>query len=123
LINNIGIGQPFQNPDEASLSLFREQFEVNVLGPQIVTVAFLPLLRKGDKKIIMNMYILIDPFNSSSSLAGGIAYNDGRYPFKVPAYGASKAALNFLTADYAKYLAPEGFTVVPLSPGVHSFGE
>jgi NAD(P)-dependent dehydrogenase (short-subunit alcohol dehydrogenase family) len=51
-------------------------------------------------------------------LAGSITYNDGRFPFKVPAYGASKAALNFLTVDYAKYLKPEGFTVVPLSPGV-----
>jgi NAD(P)-dependent dehydrogenase (short-subunit alcohol dehydrogenase family) len=56
----------------------------------------------------------------SSSLAGGITYNDGRFPFRVPAYGASKAALNFLTADYAKYLKPEGFTVIPLSPGVSS---
>jgi len=47
-----------------------------------------------------------------------MTYNDGRYPWMVPAYGASKAALNFLTTDYAKDLGPEGFIVVPLYPGV-----
>lgn len=55
LINNIGIAQSSSEPEDTPLSIFREQFEVNVLGPQIVTVAFLPLLRKGNKKIIMNM--------------------------------------------------------------------
>jgi NAD(P)-dependent dehydrogenase (short-subunit alcohol dehydrogenase family) len=56
LINNIGIAQEPFEPYEAPLDLFREEFEVNTLGPQIVTVAFLPLLRKGNKKIIMNMF-------------------------------------------------------------------
>jgi NAD(P)-dependent dehydrogenase (short-subunit alcohol dehydrogenase family) len=52
-----------------------------------------------------------------------MTYNDGRFPWMCPAYGASKAALNFLTTDYAKDLRPEGFIVVPLYPGVeHSCG-
>ena len=122
LVNNIGTAQGDTNPEFTPLSLFREQIEVNLLATQIVTVAFLPLLRKGNKKTIMNMYTfccctqLILQYRST--LAGSITYNDGRFPFKVPAYGASKAALNFLTVDYAKYLKPEGFTVVPISPGV-----
>jgi NAD(P)-dependent dehydrogenase (short-subunit alcohol dehydrogenase family) len=45
-------------------------------------------------------------------------YNDGRFPWVAPAYGASKAALNFLSTDYAKDLKSEGFIVVPLYPGV-----
>lgn len=137
LINNIGVANTGQTLEEATLDDFREQFEINTLGPQIVTKAFLPLLRKGSKKIIMNMYIPCpltlsshppqNPPSSSvrprlmgsSSLVGSITYNDGRFPFKAPAYGSSKAALNFLSVDYAKHLAPEGFVVVPLSPGVN----
>jgi len=57
LINNIGIGQTPQHPAEASAVLFREEFEVNVIGPQIITVAMLPLLKKGNKKVIVNMYL------------------------------------------------------------------
>ena len=57
LVNNIGIGQEPQHPAEASVALFREEFEVNVIGPHIVIVAMLPLLKKGNKKIIVNMYL------------------------------------------------------------------
>jgi NAD(P)-dependent dehydrogenase (short-subunit alcohol dehydrogenase family) len=47
-----------------------------------------------------------------------MTYNDGRHPWKATGYGASKAALNFLTTDYAKDLKDEGFIVVALYPGV-----
>lgn len=36
----------------------------------------------------------------------------------VPAYKISKAALNSLTVQYALDLEEEGFTIVPISPGV-----
>jgi NAD(P)-dependent dehydrogenase (short-subunit alcohol dehydrogenase family) len=32
-----------------------EEFNVNVMGTHIVTTKFLPLLRKGEQKKIMNM--------------------------------------------------------------------
>src|SRR5271156_2917135 len=54
----------------------------------------------------------------SSSIAASITYNDGRNPWLVPAYGSSKAALNFLTREWAKDLKPEGFTIIALYPGV-----
>jgi NAD(P)-dependent dehydrogenase (short-subunit alcohol dehydrogenase family) len=59
-------------------------------------------------------------FKRSSSIVGSITLNDGRLPWVAPAYGASKAALNFLTRDYAKELQNEGFTVIALYPGVNS---
>ena len=37
----------------------------------------------------------------------------------MPAYGTSKAALNFLTCDWAKDLKPKGFIVIALYPGVN----
>jgi hypothetical protein len=51
-----------------------------------------------------------------STVAGIIAYNEGHFPFKVPAYGVSKAAMNFLIIDNAEHLKPEGFIVVPIGP-------
>jgi NAD(P)-dependent dehydrogenase (short-subunit alcohol dehydrogenase family) len=62
LINSIGIGQlgAFR-PAEIPISVYREQYEVNLIGPQIVTVAFLPLLRAGKKKIIINLYYISFP--------------------------------------------------------------
>jgi NAD(P)-dependent dehydrogenase (short-subunit alcohol dehydrogenase family) len=46
LINNIGIGQSqVLPPADTGLAVFREQFEINVIGTQLVTIAMLPLLR------------------------------------------------------------------------------
>jgi len=102
--------------------MLREQFEVNVIGPQLVSKAFLPLVQASEKKTIVNVYVNLSisrrDADGSSSIAGSITYNDGRYPWMVPAYGSSKAALNFLTREWAKDLNPEGFTVIALYPGV-----
>jgi len=84
-------------------------FEVNAIGPHLVTKGFVPLM--SGQKIIVNI----------STIAGSITYNDGRYPWLVPAYGTSKAALNFLTRDWAKDLKLQGFTVIALYPGVTSY--
>ena len=55
LINNIGIGQEGNlRPDEVTAEVLREQFEVNVIGPHLITKAMLPLLKTGNKKIIVN---------------------------------------------------------------------
>lgn len=63
LINNIGIGQEKLLPaEQTELHIFREQFEVNVIGTQCVTLAFLPLLRAGSRKVLVNMLIFRCPF-------------------------------------------------------------
>ena len=55
LINNIGIGQEGNlRPEEVTADVLREQFEVNVIGPHLITKAMLPLLKAGKKKIIVN---------------------------------------------------------------------
>jgi len=84
-------------------------FEVNVVGVQIVTQAFLPLLRLGKKKTIVDI----------SSFLGSLEHTDGRYKnFAYHAYSLSKTAVNFLVRDYAAELAEEGFTVIAVNPGV-----
>jgi NAD(P)-dependent dehydrogenase (short-subunit alcohol dehydrogenase family) len=59
-------------------------FEINVIGVQIVTQAFLPLLKSGTKKIIVDI----------SSFLASLEYTDGRYKeFAYHAYSLSKAAV------------------------------
>ena len=79
LINNAGIG--VVGPIEAlPLAGWRRQFDVNLFGLIAVTQAFLPLIRKGQGRIV-NM----------GSIAGRAAM-----PFMAP-YGASKHALVAVT--------------------------
>ena len=57
LLNNIGIGQTgYLRPHEVTAETLREQFEVNVIGPHLITKAMLPLLEAGNKKIIVNTF-------------------------------------------------------------------
>jgi hypothetical protein len=57
LINNIGIGQEGNlRPHQVTPEILHEQFEVNVIGPHLVTKSMLPLLQRGNKKIIVNMF-------------------------------------------------------------------
>ena len=99
LINNAGIAVP--GPIETvPLDLVRRQFEVNVLGPIAVIQAFLPLLRKGQGRIV-NM----------SSIAGVAAV-----PF-LGTYGASKFALEALTDALRLELRAWGISVSLVEPG------
>ncbi|PYH97416.1 NAD(P)-binding protein [Aspergillus ellipticus CBS 707.79] len=76
---------------------FEKTLRVNVSGPHVTTRSFLPLLRKGLSKKIINMQTFVN------------------YP--APSYKISKAALNMMTVLYSQSLEEEGFTVICISPG------
>lgn len=90
--------------DTLDVDLGREVFDVNALGPLRVTQAFLPLLKRGKRKVLVNI----------SSEAGSIA--DCRRTDNFP-YCMSKAALNMQTALLENALSPLGFHVVAVHPG------
>ena len=111
LINNAGVGTQCYslNTFDVTAQNLRDCFDTNVVAVHRVTVAFLPLLRKGSKKQILNM----------SSTQGSIGQamipywaGNGCRDYKV-----SKAALNMLTVQWAVTLGEEGFTVQSISPG------
>jgi NAD(P)-dependent dehydrogenase (short-subunit alcohol dehydrogenase family) len=54
LINNAGV-MPFTSGGIAAMSDLREVFDINVQAVQDVTTAFLPLLKKGGLKKVVNM--------------------------------------------------------------------
>jgi NAD(P)-dependent dehydrogenase (short-subunit alcohol dehydrogenase family) len=106
LINNAAILLQTERGTVETLDvdLCRAVFDVNALGPLRVTQAFLPLLKAGTGKLIVNV----------SSEAGSIG--DCWRKDDVP-YCMSKAALNLQTKILHNHLAPLGFRLMAVHPG------
>ncbi|KAL3483951.1 hypothetical protein BJX62DRAFT_219405 [Aspergillus germanicus] len=108
LVNNTGVmrftGGKVGNLTSTDLT---EVFHTNVTLTQLVTSAFLPLLRQGSRKIIANI----------SSTVGSITLGPVFSMNSAHAYKISKAAMNMLTMQYAVDYKDEGFTAFALSPG------
>ena len=113
LVNNAGISASADVSGPVALKVF----DTNVIGVIRVTQAALPLLRKSDHPVVVNV--------SSALGAFWAVTNPERRQFHYPAiiYGSSKAAVSMLTVQYAKAL-PEikfnavepGFTATDLTP-------
>jgi len=106
LVNNAGVMPTTPGGIEAMDDL-EDVLLTNVTGVHMVTKALLPLLRKGDKKKVVNV----------STTLGSIAKAKDYAFMPVPAYKISKTALNSLTVQYALQFADEGFTFFAISPG------
>lgn len=103
-------------PDDETAAHLLSVYEVNVLGVVRMLHAFLPLLKRSDSPVVVNvssglgsLTYSADPSSAYSSLI-------------VPAYFSSKAALNMLTLQYAKAFpairinaADPGFTATDLN--------
>jgi NAD(P)-dependent dehydrogenase (short-subunit alcohol dehydrogenase family) len=99
-------------------------FHTNVTSVHHVTQAFLPLLRKGEKKVVINMWVTnhhIEKWQltkSRSTTLGSFAKAEVYRQSPTPAYKISKAALNMLTVQYAQQYEADGFTFLAITPGV-----
>lgn len=111
LVNNAGTILEMAPPSSANLDAVRNSYEVNLVGVLAVTQAMLPLLRKGQDRVIINV----------SSELGSLAlrgYPD--FPYSAVnafAYNSSKTLLNALTVSLAQELAGENFCVSSVTPG------
>jgi NAD(P)-dependent dehydrogenase (short-subunit alcohol dehydrogenase family) len=81
-----------------------ETFKINTQGPLKMVEAFLPHVRRGNKKLIASV----------SSLMGSMADNTSGGSYL---YRSSKAALNAVMKSLALDLAGEGIGVLILHPG------
>ena len=105
LINNAGvypkIGTVSSGIDSAEMI---RAFQVNTLGPMHVITAFLPLLRKGkDRKLVQ----ITSKMGSIDDNTSGGSY----------AYRISKAALNMAVKNLAHEFGPERFIALTIHPG------
>lgn len=104
LVNNAAIHyDTWQRASTADLAVVGEAWETNVVGPWRLCLALLPLLRNSEHARIVNV-----------SSEGGSLTNMGG---GIPAYRATKAALNALTRMLAAELRPEGMVVNAVCPG------
>ncbi|HEY8523620.1 MAG TPA: SDR family oxidoreductase [Acidimicrobiales bacterium] len=104
LVNNAAIHyDTWQRAAGADLEVVAEALETNLLGAWRCANAFLPLLRASGHGRIVNV----------SSEGGSLASMGGG----IPAYRASKAALNALTRMLADELRPDRILVNSVCPG------
>lgn len=98
VVNNAGISGGWTAVTDTEPKDFLPVFGVNVLGPVRVVCAFLPLLEQADHPAIVNV--------SSGLGSHGITSDPDRIESTLPGlvYPSSKAALNMLTAQWAKAL-------------------
>lgn len=114
LINNAGILPEATATDATTpldLALFRDTFETNVFGAAAVTQEFLPLLRQSEAGRIVNVS------STQGSLNGQSDSESEFYQVVLPAYNASKSALNQITVALSKLLADTPIKVNSICPG------
>jgi NAD(P)-dependent dehydrogenase (short-subunit alcohol dehydrogenase family) len=109
LVNNAGISGGFVPVPDVTPDLVETVFATNVVGIVRVTQAFVALLQRSENPVIVNVTsgmgshaLTSDPDRVESTIVGL------QYP-------ASKAAVNMLTAQYAKALP--GMRVNCVDPG------
>jgi 3-oxoacyl-[acyl-carrier protein] reductase len=102
LVNNAGIAHWEERAWDDDPTAWWRVFEVNVLGPFLVSRTVIPgMIERGRGRIV----------NTGS----GAAYLPGT---ANTAYGASKAALHRFGETLAKQLEPHGIAVFTISPGL-----
>ncbi|MHC4481106.1 MAG: SDR family oxidoreductase [Planctomycetota bacterium] len=105
LLNSAGVCLDFYvKVEDTNFRDAGRMMEVNAFGPLRMVQQFLPLLKRGRRKTIVNV----------SSEAGSIG--DCERDFRT-AYGMSKAALNMASKMLLNRLGPEGFRVLAVDPG------
>lgn len=109
VVANAGIANNWQKAIDASTDSLYEHLRVNTVGPLILFQALYPLLLKRETR----KFIVISTLAGSFVVAAAFAV-----PLTV--YGASKAAVNFITESIHKEHKEEGFTVIPIHPGMVS---
>ena len=104
LVNNAAITyDTWQRAVTADLEVVRAAAETNLYGPWRLTQALLPLLTRSERPRIVNVS---SEAASLTNMGGGI-----------PAYNASKVALNALTRMLAAELRADGILVNAVCPG------
>lgn len=115
LVNNAGtasVARQGRPPSQTSLGDMRAVYEINVFGVVTVTNAMLPMLRRAAAARIVNVSSEVGSITSQGDPASPLS--------QMPAtaqYPSSKAALNMLTAMYAKELRDTPIKVNAANPG------
>jgi NAD(P)-dependent dehydrogenase (short-subunit alcohol dehydrogenase family) len=113
LVNNAGIllDNPALAPSAQTLDTWRSTFDTNLFAVIAVTQAFLPLLNQSPAGRIVNVSSILGSLTLHSQPGSPI------YGFAVPAYNASKSAVNAWTVQLAYELRESTTKVNTVHPG------
>lgn len=104
LINNAGIGGGDEKLGTITQEMLLRTYTINAAGPILMAQQFLPLIKAGETKKIVNTTTGI---SSIGTRTGGGMYS----------YTASKAGLNMLNKNLSLDTAGDGITTIVLDPG------
>jgi len=99
VVNNSGVYQ-FARIEETTEELYRKMFDINVLGPMLVTGAASPHLGKGGSVI---------------NIGSGVTRLT---PPETAIYSGTKGALDAITGVLSRELGPRGIRVNSVNPGM-----
>ncbi|MGX5867629.1 glucose 1-dehydrogenase [Enterobacter cloacae] len=99
VVNNAGIYQ-FASIEESTEALYRRQFDINVLGPLLVTGAAVPHLAQGSSIINISSFVT-RIFIPESAI-----------------YSGTKGAIDVITGVLSRELGPRGIRVNAVNPGL-----
>ncbi|MHA2357315.1 MAG: SDR family oxidoreductase [Candidatus Heimdallarchaeaceae archaeon] len=109
LINNAGVRFGGEKYSDSLESIHKEDFnnifQINSVAPLMMAVKFLPMLKRADKPIIINISSDSGSISRRRRKGGGFSYS------------ASKAALNMITKALSVELADSGIIVISFHPG------
>lgn len=117
LVNNAGVNLEgsadleIQSASQTPIEIYRKTFETNFFGLITLTQKLLPLVKRSPAGRIVNL---------SSALGSSTLHSDPAsflYDFKIPAYDASKAAVNSFTVHLAYELKDTPIKVNAAHPG------
>ena len=116
LVNNaaVRIEQYGRKPSEQPLRQWRETFDTNLFGMVEVTVAFLPLIRRADAGRIVNVSSLLASLTKHSDPTSYVFSPEFK---SLPAYSASKSAVNSWTVHLAYEMRGTPVKVNAVHPG------
>ncbi|KAJ7311936.1 hypothetical protein JRQ81_006257 [Phrynocephalus forsythii] len=118
LINNAGMVNGKSTLELATPEDMLEVYNTNVVGPMLVSQAFVPLLKKGAQESLQKgMSCSKAAIVNISSIAGSIDTMFVWESGQVISYRCSKAALNMLTKCQSLGYAKDEILCVPLHPG------
>lgn len=99
VVNNAGIYE-FARIEESTEALYRRQFDINVLGPLLMSGAAAPYLNKGGSIINISSFVT-RVFIAESAI-----------------YSGTKGAIDAITGVLSRELGPRGIRVNAVNPGL-----
>ncbi|MEB5699402.1 glucose 1-dehydrogenase [Klebsiella aerogenes] len=99
VVNNAGVYE-FASIEESTEACYRRQFDINVLGPLLLSGAAVPHLTKGSSIINISSFVTT-VFIAESAI-----------------YSGTKGAIDAITGVLAKELGPRGIRVNAVNPGL-----